>query len=467
MKRQKTNSGSSKIGSNRAFVSRLTGCKAAKIAVFIFVLSLFTVVTADGGTEKYEAKWDSVEQYQIPEWFKDAKFGIFFRWGPYSVGAMGFSWYPRHMYREGHFINEYHKEHFGDPAEFGYKDFIPMLKAEKWEPDAWAELFKEAGARYVIPVACHHDGFAMYNSHHTRWNAVNMGPKRDVIGEISSAVRRKGLKCGVSSHYAWNWRYYDYAYDGSHPEIEAKYDINSGKYYGLYGFSRHKTSDKASEAFKTHWLERCKDIIDQYQPDLLYFDFGWQSFGDYRTKLAAYYYNKALEWDKGVGVTYKKQHMSLGTGILDFERGGPGDMILPMSWQTCTSVSTKSWQFRHGDEFKTPVWLITQLCDNVSKNGNVLLNIGPRPDGTIPPELTRLLKAIGAWLKINGEAIYETRPWRTFGEGPSIKEAGYTRDKVFKPYTAGDIRFTRKGNALYAILLGWPDDNEITIKSVR
>jgi len=417
---------------------------------------------------RFEPTWDSLKQYETPEWNMDGKFGIFIHWGVYSVPAAGSEWYPRNMYNKGNALFEHHKQTWGDQSTFGYKDFVPKFRAEKWDPEDWAELFERSGARYIVPVAEHHDGFAMYDSSHTRWNSVDMGPKRDICGELAKAVRKRGMKFGVSTHYAWNWRYYfkDESFDNVNPA-----------YADLYGVNRDPRA-QASPEFIAHWTARTKELIDTYQPDLLWFDFGfcYPEFEANRKEIAAYYYNKGIEWNKGVVLNYKRWTKPAegvtevafpdGAGTLDLERE-KSPHIREFFWQTDTSISKKSWGHIENDEFKSPNRLVDDLVDIVAKNGCLLLNIGPRADGTIPQEARDILLAVGRWLDVNGEAIYGTRPWKISGEGPTGTAEGHLSEGKNKPYTAEDIRFTQDGKHLYAIVLDWPKDHEVVIKSLR
>lgn len=431
--------------------------------IVILLMSSFTPPRAlaageegNSGIKKYDSNWESLKHYQVPEWFKDAKFGIFIHWGVYAVPAAGNEWYPRNMYLKDEPMYQHHRETWGEQSKFGYKDFIPLFKAEKWDPQGWAELFKKAGAEFVVPVAEHHDGFALYASSHTRWNSAEMGPKRDVVGELSKAVRAQGMKFGASSHYAHNWNYY--------PHSE-EFDTSDPKFFGLYG-KPHAPGAPASEEFLETWYARVKEIIDNYQPDVLWFDFGFNrpEFEPYRQKIGAYYYNKGLEWNKGVVLQYKKEAFPYGTAVLDIERGKL-DQIRPMVWQTDTSVSWESWGYIENDRFKTADSLVDDLVDIVSKNGVLLLNVGPRADGTIPDEAASILLEIGRWLEVNGEAIYGTRPWHTYGEGPTTIHADSFGESKSQPFTAKDIRFTTKGNILYAICLDWPGE-EVNVASL-
>jgi alpha-L-fucosidase len=405
---------------------------------------------------KYEASWDSLKKYKVPQWFEDDKFGIFIHWGVYAVPAFGNEWYPRNMYRKNEPAFEHHRKTWGEQKVFGYKDFIPMFKAEKWDPVAWAELFSQSGAKFIVPVAEHHDGFAMYDSSHSDYCSSKMGPKRDVAGELAKAVREKGMRLGLSSHYAYNYYYY------AHSD---EFDTNDPHYAGLYG-KPNDDNGPTSEEFMNHWFARTTEIIDKYQPDVLWFDFCFNrpEFEPYRQKIAAYYYNKGTEWNKGVVLQYKDKAFPDGTAVLDIERGKL-DTIHPMVWQTDTSVSRKSWGYINNDEFKTADSLVDDLIDIVSKNGVLLLNVGPKADGTIPEPVQQILQEIGRWLRANGEAIYGTRPWYLYGQGPTTIKAGSFGENEAKPFSSQDIRFTRKGNTLYVICLDKPAET-VTIASL-
>ncbi len=400
-------------------------------------------------TKAYEPTWESLIQHPEADWFKDAKFGIYFHWGVYSVPAHGSEWYPRNMYRENSEIFGWHKQNWGDQKEFGYKDFIPMFKAEHFNADEWVDLFVESGAKFVGPVAEHHDGFAMWDSKLTDWDAADMGPKRDIVGELAEAVRKRGLKFMTSFHHAWNWRYYEFAFD---------YDAVDPRYAGLYGTPHHKSQPESKE-FLEDWLGKLIEVVDKYQPDYMWFDFGWgaQSFEPYKKAYLAYYYNKAAEWGKDVVVSYKDDHLPLGAGVLDLERGRL-DHLRKDIWITDTSIDKRSWCYIEDPDLKSVNTMVDNLIDRVSKNGNTLLNIAPRADGTIPEAQKERLLGIGKWLKVNGEAIYGTRYWKEYGEGPTEFKGGSFIDGKGIDYTAQDIRFTTKDKCLYAICLDWPGD---------
>lgn len=430
-----------------------------------------TVLGKAQETKRFEPNWESIaKQYKIPEWYKDAKFGIFIHWGVYSVPAYHDEWYPRWMYKNDEntrgMVYDYHVATYGPVDKFGYKDFIPMFKAEKWDPQDWAKLFKESGAQYVVPVAEHHDGFSMYNSEINPWNSVKMGPKRDIIGELSRAIRANGLHFCLSSHRAEHWWFFD-----GGRKIPS--DVQDTAYYSFYGPARSNRKDlnnPEGEAFLKDWLARCKELVDKYQPELVYFDVvgSWsKEFQPYLKQFVAHYYNQADALKReGAIINYKGDLMPNNTGVFDIERD-VAETARPDLWQTDTSVGKKSWSYIPDEEFKTPKQLINEFVDVVSKNGTYLLNIGPRADGTIPDEPRNLLLSFGSWLKVNGEAIYATRPAAIAAEGPTkLQPKGPGRDKVESPYNAADVRFTKKGNVLYAIALGWPADGKWTIKSL-
>jgi alpha-L-fucosidase len=407
--------------------------------------------------ERFQANWESLKKYSTPDWFRDAKFGIFIHWGAYSVPAFGSEWYPREMYQKDSKEFKHHIATYGMQDTFGYKNFIPLFKAEKFNADQWATLFKKAGAKYVVPVAEHHDGFAMYKTALSRWNAAEMGPHRDVIGELSEAVRKEGLIFGLSSHRIEHWWFMN----GGR---RFNSDVNNPAFADFYLPAREE-SETMSPEYMNDWVLRCTELVNKYQPQLFWFDWWIEqpSMDAYKKSFAAYYYNKGLEWNKGVVINYKNNAFPEGTAVLDLERGKLG-AIRPMAWQTDDAIGNKSWGYTRDNDFKSLTYLVTNLVDIVSKNGNLLLNIGPRSDGTITEEETNLLLGIGKWLDINGESIYGTRPWKVYGEGPTESASGSFADQK-KPFTAEDIRFTTKNEKLYAIILGIPKQ-ETRIKSL-
>ena len=428
----------------------------------------------DGGDRQgpFRPDWDSLQRYEVPEWYKDAKFGIFIHWGVYSVPAFGNEWYPRNMYIEGSAEYKHHLATYGPEDKFGYKDFIPMFKAEHFDAAAWAQLFKKAGAKYVVPVAEHHDGFAMYDSDLSDWTVAKMGPHRDTTGELAKAVRAEGMHFGVSSHRVEHNFFFgvgrDIRSDVNDPQYAAFYGPAHAWLMNPWGLPLNDDFTYVSSAWADDWLARGAELVEKYHPDIVYFDWwiGQPSIRPNLTKFAAFYYNSSLKYGGHAGVIdYKDYAMQEHSGVLDLERGQLGD-IRPLYWQTDTSVSNKSWGYIKDDTFKSPEFIVHQLIDIVSKNGNLLLNIGPRSDGTIPEDVQQVLLEVGAWLNVNGEAIYGTRPWRVYGEGPTKVVPGLFHDTDTANYKPEDFRFTTKGDVLYAIGLAWPSGGEAVIHSL-
>jgi alpha-L-fucosidase len=416
----------------------------------------------------FKPDWESLGHFQTPPWYHDAKFGIFIHWGAYSVPGFGSEWYPRKMYQQDTPEFKHHVDTYGPQSKFGYKDFIPKFKAEKFDAAEWAKLFKEAGAKYVIPVAEHHDGFPMYDSDVTDWSAAKQGPKRDVIGELSDAFRDEGIVVGASSHRAEHWWFFD---QGMYFDSDVRDPANASLYAPA---SNQRTAESQSEvpdkAFLDDWLLRSCEIVDKYHPQVVYFDW-WicqPVFQPYLKRFAAYYYNRGAEWGTPVAINFKEwegRSFPDGTGVFDIERGQSAD-IRPDLWQTCTSVSKNSWGYVTNHDYKGVGEIVDDLIDITSKNGTMLLNIGPQPDGQVPAKEQEMLRAIGKWLAVNGEAIYGTRPWKIFGEGPTQIVAGSFADVKRQPFTGEDFRFTTKGDTLYAIALAWPTNGKLVVKSV-
>lgn len=408
--------------------------------------------------QTYESNWESVDKRPTPNWFSDAKFGIFIHWGVYSVPAFGSEWYPRNMYDTASDEFKHHVATYGTQDKFGYKDFIPMFKAEKFDPVQWVTLFKKSGARYVVPVAEHHDGFAMYNTALSRWNAFNMGPKRDIIGELSKEIRKQGLIFGLSSHRIEHWFFFNHG-------REFKSDVLDPKYADFYGPARQEDETMTPE-FMNDWLLRSTELVNKYQPQLFWFDWWIQqpALEPYRKSFASYYYNMGLQWNKGVVINYKyDRSFPDGVAVLDLERGKL-DSVRQLPWQTDDALGNISWGYIKNNTFKSARYVVTNLIDIVSKNGNLLLNIGPRSDGTITDEETQVLLGTGKWLDVNGDAIYGTRPWKLYGEGPTRSASGAFADQTI-PFNAKDIRFTTKGDELFVITLGLPTESTM-VKSL-
>jgi len=450
-----------------------------KVKIFAFMLSLSLISACNierVGNEKkaeqyiqkvdkviakgpFKAEWASIENnYEVPAWYQDAKFGIFIHWGVYSVPAFGSEWYPRNMYIKNSREFRHHIATYGPQNKFGYKDFITDFKAEKFDANVWAELFKKAGAKFVVPVAEHHDGFAMYDCSFSKWTAAKMGPKRDIIGLLASAVRKKGMVFGLSSHRAEHWWFFN-----GGKEFES--DVQDPNYTDLYGPAQEEKA-VVQKVFLDDWLARSCELVDKYKPQLFWFDW-WierQEFNPYKQKFTAFYYNRSAQWGNGVAINYKYNAFPEKAAVLDIERGQLSN-IRPYFWQTDTSISKNSWGYVANQDYKTARAIIGDLIDIVSKNGALLLNIGPKPDGTIPQKEQEILLEIGKWLSVNGEAIYGTRPFKIFGEGPTAVVEGAFSDAKRGSFTGEDIRFTVKNNALYAIILEWPGER-VKIKSL-
>jgi alpha-L-fucosidase len=438
------------------------------------------------GKARFKPTWESLGQYRTPDWYRDAKLGIFLHWGVYSVPAFGNEWYSRNMYIPGNAAYEHEVKTYGPLTKFGYKDFIPMFKAEQFDPDAWVDLFVKAGARYVVPVGEHCDGFAMYASAMTPWNAAAMGPKRDVVGELAKAARARGLKFGVSSHTAEHWWWY-----GRGRAIASDVRDETPLTALLYGPAAPMnlpgpdgTTNDGKEPDPNHlerwlppnqawlddWLARSTEIVDKYHPDFMYFDWwiGQPAYQPALQQFAAYYYDRSAERKQQPVLTYKEESMPANVATLDIERGKL-DTLRLLPWQTDTSVSVHSWGYVENDTYRSAESLIDQLMDTVAKNGNLLLNVGPKADGTIPEQAKTVLLQMGAWLRVNGEAVYGTRPFAVFGEGPTKAPANSTeKNKDIQTYTAEDVRYTTSGDGkvLYATELGWAGASGLTLHTL-
>ncbi len=418
---------------------------------------------------------ESLKQYQCPEWFRDAKFGIWAHWGPQAVPRAG-DWYARNMYLQGSPQYDHHLKTYGHPSTNGYKDIIPLWKAEKWDPDALMALYAKAGAKYFVSMGVHHDNFDLWNSKYHKWNAVNMGPKRDIVAEWKLAAVKYGLRFGVSEHlgpsYAWFSPSHGYdqfyqpgaklgvPYDGADPKYQDLYHPNHDEPF-RWGRSWYATNS----AWHQEWFNRIKDLVDQSQPDFLYTD-GGIPFGEVGRSLLAHFYNSNSGAHSGKNqAVYAFKDLGTGevipeAGVLDIERGVmPG--ISPRPWETCTSIG--DWFYSDGYKYKTTTEVVHMLADIVSKNGNMLLNVVLYADGSLPPEPRQFLDEMAAWMAVNGEAIHGTRPWKIYGEGPTEATAGAFKEDT--AYTPQDVRFTTKAGALYAIILGVPA-GEVRIKSL-
>lgn len=414
----------------------------------------------------FQPTLDSLKQYKTPEWFRDAKFGIWAHWGPQAVPMDG-DWYARGMYEPGNKHYKYQLEHYGHPSTNGYKDIIPLWKAEKWDPDRLMALYKKAGARYFVSMGSHHDNFYLWKSKLHRWNALNMGPHRDVVGDWQKAARKYGLKFGVSEHLgaSFTWFQSSHRADKEGPFAGVPYDGADPKYQDLYHFPA-EPGDNAwysrDPRWHQQWFDRIKELVDNYQPDLLYTDGGVPFGNEVGLSMIAHLYNSSASRHHGKPeVVYTCKQKSEGRWIEDLERGVM-PRINPDPWQTDTSIG--DWYYNRDWKFRPVSWTIHMLADIVAKNGNLLLNVVQRPDGSLDPEVERDLETLAAWNAINGEAIFGTRPWLVYGEGPVRAKGGHFKEDF--AYTAGDIRFTTKGKTLYAIALGWPDNGRLLVRSL-
>lgn len=445
----------------------------------------------------FQPSWESLGKYQCPEWFRDAKFGIWAHWSAQCVPEQG-DWYARNMYMQTQVDKKtgkskpsnqykYHVEHYGHPSKVGFKDICNMWKADKWEPEKLMSLYKRAGAKYFVALANHHCNFDCYDSKYQPWNTMNIGPKKDIVGLWAEAARKEGLRFGVTVHAGRSWSWYEVAHgsDAAGPMAGVPYDGSltkadgKGKWWEGYDpqdlYCRaHKPGEKPDRAYVDKFFLRTKDLIDKYKPDLLYFDdsvMPLNGVSDAGVNIAAHYYNASMKWHDGRNDAVmntkglnEEQRKAL---VWDIERGR-SDRLEPYPWQTDTCIG--SWHYarsiydKHG--YKTPTTVITMLVDIVSKNGNLLLNVPVRGDGTIDEDEVKVLEGIAAWMKINSEAIFGTRPFAVYGEGQEEIKAGNFNEGKARPYTAKDIRFTTKGDTLYTFLLGWPADGQAVISSL-
>ena len=374
------------------------------------------------------------------------------------------------MYIKGTKEYDHHIKTYGAHKDFGYADFIPMFKGEKFNADEWIDLFKAAGAKYFMPVAEHHDGFQMYDSELSDWNSVKMGPKKDILGEIKKASKDKDIVLCASSHRAENYWFFSGSRDFDSGIQDMEYQEPYG--YAHKGFVQEDThsiySTPATKEHLENWLVRTCEIVDKYQPKSVWFDWWIQnmSFNPYLKKFAAYYYNKSVEWGEEVAINYKNDAYAYSTAIFDIERGQLKD-IRPRLWQTDTAVAKNSWGYTENNDFKDPADIVCDLIDIVSKNGTLLLNVGPKADGTITEEDKSVLLSIGEWLKVNGESIYDTTYWNIYGEGSTEVPEGTFAEKDRKAFQSEDIRFTYKAPYIYANVLSWPESNEVKILSLK
>ena len=447
----------------------------------------------------FEPNWASLTAgYRTPDWFRDAKFGIWAHWGPQSVPEQG-DWYGRFLYQQGHPMSDYHRAHYGHPADFGMKDIQHLWTAAKWEPEALMARYKKAGAKYFVSLACHHDNFDCYDSAHHGWNALRIGPKRDVVGTWARVAREAGLRFGVSNHagHAWQWFQTAYSYDPEGPRAGERYDaftlteadgkgtwwegldprqlytqpaivappgIRSIKEMEAWRDAHWDWSENApagDPAYAPHWLARQTDLVTKYRPDFAYFDNHGVPFGGIGMQAIADYYNRAAHWHRGapdVVATIKSVAPWQRAGVTEDIERGYADGIRALPWQTDTCIG--DWFYNaarpRDRSYKSAEAVIQRLADVVSKNGNLLLSIPQRGDGTIDSEEEAILDALAGWMAVNGEAIFGTRPWRIYGEGPTAAATGAMNEGAQQPFTAQDVRFTTRDGSLYALLLAWP-----------
>jgi alpha-L-fucosidase len=459
----------------------------------------------------FQPTWESLAgNYHCPEWFRDAKFGMWAHWSAQCVPEQG-DWYARQMYIQGHGQYNFHVRTYGHPSKFGFMELDNLWKADKWEPEEMMRLYVKAGAKYFVSLANHHDNFDNYNSKYHAWNSVNIGPKRDIVGTWAKVARKHGLRFGVSNHsaHSWHWFQTAYGYDAEGPQAGVRYDAynlkksdGKGKWWDgldpqeLYtgpnmvmpdGITTaqavgrwHEQNDRRwteeppanNPEFTRKWFLRCQDLLDQYHPDLLYFDnIGSLPLGQAGLDIAAHFYNASMRWHRGnleavlnvKGITGSRK----AAIVEDFERGA-SDVIVPSPWQTDTCIG--DWHYnRHlfdQHRYKSVALVARMLINVVSKNGNLLLSIPVRGNGTIDPDEVAFLEGMAKWIAVNGEGIYSTRPWKIAGEGPMRAGGGMFNEGRSNNYTAADIRFTTKRDALYAFIMDWPDETPTVIKAL-
>lgn len=395
----------------------------------------------------YRPDWASLKQHNaVPEWFRDGKFGIYFHWGVYAVPAFGSEKYLAGLYHKEGRIVKHHTENWGAQDEFGYHHFVPLFTAEHFDAEEWAELFKETGARWAGPVAVHHDSYAMWDSEMTPWNAMDTGPHQDITGEMEKAIKKRGMKFVTSFHHERNQSFVQ--------RLDGTFSVTKDPVL------QFMYANMSKELFDKIFQAMLGEVIDKYEPDLIWFDGRLNEIPEHaHLNFLSYYLNRAAAWDKEVMITTKKLQYPQEISVLDFEKGRTG-ALTPYPWLNDDTISQGSWGYTDALTIKPARVVLHDFIDTVSKNGHLLLNLSPKADGTIPQDQRDCLNAFGDWLKVNGEAIYATRPWLDFGEGPTkLKKAG-SHQKTSLNYTGKDIRFTRSkdGKTLFIMTLGRPDE---------
>jgi alpha-L-fucosidase len=454
-------------------------------------------------TGKFEPTWESLSTYEVPEWFRNAKFGIWAHWGPQCVEGSG-DWMARGLYQEGSSQYEYHREHYGHPSEVGFKDILPLFKAERWNPDSLVQFYKEIGAQYFFALGNHHDNFDLWDSKYQRWNSMNIGPHKDILAGWAAAAKKAGLPFGISFHadHAWTWyepsqrydlqgekagKYYDgnltkedgkgkwwegldpqMLYQQRHPMSQGSWD--NGRIHSQWGWGNGACPP--SQEFVTNFYDRTLDAINRYQPDLIYFDVTVLPFypiSDCGLRIVTHLYNKNPRSVAFGKILNDDQRKAL---TWDVERGAPNE-IIDEPWQTCNCIG--GWHYNTGiynsNGYKSAAVVVKQLVDIVSKNGNLLLSIPLRADGTYDEKESKILDDLEAWMSVNGESIFGTRPWVKFGEGPvadkdiKLNAQGFN-DGQFAGMDYRDIRFNQTKKYLYVTAMGWPEDGRLVIKSL-
>lgn len=417
---------------------------------------------------KYHPDWDSLAGHPIPAWYAQKRLGIFLHWGVFSVPAYH-DWYARNMYVKGSPEHAHHLAHYGAPKDFGFKDFIPMFTMEKFNPRAWVKLFTQAGADYIVPVAEHHDGFQLYNSELSHWNAAEKGPCRDIMGELLLEAGKAGMTIGISSHRVEHWWFMG---NGRDFDSDVREPLRPGDLYWPACPEPADHQDLFSlpgpdKEYLDDWLLRCCEMVDRYHPRIFYFDWWIQhsAVKPWLKRFAAYYYNQAEKWG-GCVINYKHDAFPFGCAVPDIERGQFSE-AKPFLWQSDTSVMRNSWCYSTQGDYKSPREIIWDLVDVVSKNGRLLLNFGPKPDGTFTRQDLRIFSDLGAWMKHNDEAIHGTGVWRVAQEGPTVIRDGQFSDGAARQFTPEDFRFICRGRSVYVVAMICPEDGVLRVKSLR